>query len=314
MRLKALTTILLGMAAFAGAQDAPQTASSGLKVSDVQEMVQGGLSEDLVIAAIRKENHPFDLSGLQMVQLKKAGLSDNIIKVMLDPKASVAPSAAPALTSGAVLGALSGAKPSGATPAAGVSDNALAANANDPEAPHDSGIYLFTGGTNGQNVMVPLERASTEGTKTGVLGAALTYGIVKGKTKAVIPGPRASIRADESKPVFYFYFEDKSAALGKSHGFGAQTVSNPNQFSIVRFEQKKDSREVVIGTVGFASASTGSESKERVPFKSERIRPGVYKVVPEGVMKPGEYAFVSASASGAAGAADIFDFAINDAR
>jgi hypothetical protein len=314
MRLLSLATMLLGIAAFAGAQDAPKAASSGLKVSDVQEMVQGGLSEDLVITALRKENHPFELSGLQMVQLKKAGLSDNIIKVMLDPRAFISASAAPAITSGAVLGALSGAKPSGATPATGVSEQALAASANNPEAPHDSGIYLFTRDKNGQNVMVPLERASTEGTKTGVLGMALTYGIMKGKTKAIIPGPRASVRANESNPVFYFYFEDKSAALGKAHGFGTQTVSNPNQFSMLRFDQKKESREVVIGTVGFASASTGSESKERVAFKSERVSPGVYKVVPNLDMKVGEYAFVSASASGAAGAADIFDFAINDSR
>jgi hypothetical protein len=314
MRVIVLATMLLGIVTFACAQAAPTAASSGLKVSDVQEMVQGGLSEELVIAALRKENHSFELSGLQMVQLKKVGFSDNIIKVMLDPKASLASSSTPALTSGAVLGALSGAKPSGATPAAGVSEQAVAANANNPEAPHDSGIYLFTTGKNGQNEMVALERASTEGTKTGVLGMALTYGIVKGKTKAVIPGPRASIRVNEAKPVFYFYFEDKSAALGKAHGLGAQTVSNPNQFSMVRFDQKKSTREVVIGTVGFASASTGSEAKERVAFKSERVSPGVYKVVPDEDMKAGEYAFVSASAAGAAGAADIFDFAVNDNR
>jgi len=62
------------------------------------------------------------------------------------------------------------------------------------------------------------------------------------------------------------------------------------------------------------SASTGGESKETIAFKSERISPGVYRVMAEKDMKPGEYAFVSASASGAAGAADIFDFAVNDSR
>ncbi len=232
------------------------------------------------------------------------------------PVAIVAPVPVPATLSvpaAPVLGTLSGAKPSGATPAIAVSEQVLTASADSPEAPHDVGIYLFTRGTNGQNVMVPLERASTEGTKTGFLGMALTYGIVKGKTKAVIPGPHASIRANESKPVFYFYFEAKSAALGKAYWLN--TVSNPNQFSIVRFDQKKDSREVVIGTMGFASFSTGSESKERVPFQSERgWGHGVYKVVPDGHMKPGEYAFVVASAYGTAVAGDIFDFAIKDNR
>jgi hypothetical protein len=80
----------------------------------------------------------------------------------------------------------------------------------------------------------------------------------------------------------------------------------------VRFEQKKDSREVVVGTIGFASASSGGESKETVAFKSERVNPGIYRVVPSADMKPGEYAFISASAAGAVGAADIFDFAIKE--
>jgi hypothetical protein len=309
MKLCVLFVVVLGLSALVSAQDAPKPAGSGLKISDVQEMVKGGLSEDLIIAAIRKDGHPFDLSATDMLQLKKEGVSDNIIKVMMNPNAATAPGFVP-VTAGTGVVTVGG-RPSGATPGAGVSDAAIAATENNPDAPHDSGIYLFTENENSHlKVMTALERASTEGTQSNNLGHILSHGIVKGKTRAVIPGPRASIRTYDAKPVFYFYFEDKSAALGKSHGFGAQTVSNPNQFSLVRFEQKKESREVVIGTIGFASSSTGGESKEMVPFKSERVRPGVYKVIPATDMSPGEYAFVSASTTGAAGAGDIFDFGI----
>jgi hypothetical protein len=319
MKLFTHTVIFFAMAVLAAAQDAPKPQDSGLKVSEVQEMVHGGLSEDLIIAALRKNNHAFELTASEMVQLKKDGLSDNIIKAMLDPKASETNAAAgsgvaPPAGNGVVV-TIGAGRPSGATPGPGASETPSAANANNPDAPHDSGIYLFTENDKGKDkVMVPLERASTQGTKTGVLGHALTYGIVKGKTKAVIAGPRASIRSNDLKPVFYFYFEDKSAALGKSHAFGAQTVSDPNQFSILKFEQKKDSREVVVGTIGFASASSGSESKEVIPFTSERVRPGVYRVIPVADMKPGEYAFISASSTGAAGAADIFDFGVEQNR
>jgi len=270
MKLSVFTIVLLGAAVLAGAQDAPKPVGSGSNVSDVQEMVKGGLSEDLIVAALRKENHACELSATEMVQLKKAGVSDNIIKVMLDPKASVAPAALPpaAVPVNVQEVRLAGvAQPSGATPSPGMSEAVIAANLNNPDAPHDSGIYLYTEDETGHlKVMIPL--------------------------------------------VFFFYFEDKSAALGKSHGFGAQTVSNPNQFSIVKFEQKKDTRQVVVATIGFGSFSSGSESKETLPFKSERVHPGVYRVVPVADMKPGEYAFISASSSGAAGAADIFDFAV----
>ena len=299
--------MLLVMAGAGLAQSAAKPAS--LKVSDVEEMVKSGLSEDLIIASLRKENHPFELGPMEMVQLKKEGISDNIIKVMLDPSA---PATAPIIPASGVVG-IRTPRASGATPDAGVSEAAIAANANNPDAPHDSGIYLYTTNRDGLKVMTPLERASTQGTKTGMLGHMMTYGIVKGKTKAVVPGPHASIRTSDSRPVFYFYFEDKSAALGKT-GFGAQTVSNPNQFGLLKFEDKKDSREVVISTVGFASSSSGSEQKAMIAFHSERVRPGVYKVIPTVDMEPGEYCFASASAAGAANAADIFDFSILSAK
>ena len=284
------------------ARNPPKPANAGMPVADVQEMVKSGLSEDLIIAALRKDNHRFDLGAQDMLALKKAGVSDNIIKVMLDPTAPVISPAVPA--AGGVVG-IRTPRASGATPDAGISEAAIDANMNNPDAPHDSGIYILSG-----DKMTGLERAATQGTKTGMLGHVLTSGIVKGKTKAVLPGPRASIRTSDQRPVFYFYFEDKSAALGKT-GFGAQTVSNPNQFAMLKLDQKKDSREVVIGTIGFASASTGSETKAQIAFKSEKLRPGVYRVIPTVNMEPGEYCFVSSSPGGAAGAADIFDFSIN---
>jgi hypothetical protein len=47
-----------------------------------------------------------------------------------------------------------------------------------------------------------------------------------------------------------------------------------------------------------------------VSKKAERIRPGVYRVIPTVDMEAGEYCFTSGSADGAAGAADIFDFTV----
>ncbi|MDE3168120.1 MAG: hypothetical protein KGN36_20125 [Acidobacteriota bacterium] len=133
---------------------------------------------------------------------------------------------------------------------------------------------------------------------------------MKSKTWAIVPGPHAGIRSTDDRPVFYFYFEEKSAGLGKS-GFGTQTVSNPSQFALVKLEVKKDHRETVIGTIGFASASPGTDAKSMIAFKADRVRPGMYKVVPTTNLEPGEYCFMSASVVGAATSADIFDFSVN---
>ncbi|MEK7154131.1 MAG: hypothetical protein AAB792_01075 [Patescibacteria group bacterium] len=74
-----------------------QPATTELTVEQVVQLIQAGLSEDLVIAKIKKNNKAFDLSTEQLLQLKKAGASDNIIRAMMDPQAlSVSPIPAPA--------------------------------------------------------------------------------------------------------------------------------------------------------------------------------------------------------------------------
>jgi len=155
---------------------------------------------------------------------------------------------------------------------------------------------------NGEYKLTVLEQASSQGSKTGGgLGFALTGGIKKMKTKTVIPGQHASIRTSEAQPVFYFYFEDKAAGLGK---FGTATVSNPNQFALVKLDVTKSSRETIIGESGLSGMNTGAAEKSMVTFKSERLRSGLYKVAANGPMEPGEYCFLASQGS------QIFDFAV----
>jgi hypothetical protein len=171
-------------------------------------------------------------------------------------------------------------------------------------APHDSGIYLYAKDRNGEYKLTVLEQATYQGTKAGMLGFVLTSGIKKSKTKAVIPGQHASIRSSESEPVFYFYFEDKAVGLGKGGS------SNPNQFALVKLEVTKSSRETVIAEMGLIGGmSTGADEKSMTGFRSERLRPGLYKVVPNKPMEPGEYCFLSS-----AGASQIFDFAVTPSQ
>ena len=118
--------------------------------------------------------------------------------------------------------------------------------------------------------------------------------------------------------MFYFYFDDKQAGLGKTH-FGVGNLSNPNQFALLKLDVKKSERETIIGQYGAFGGSSGSDTKAMIPFKSDRIRPGLYKVSVEG-MESGEYCFLAQSGAtpmmvgpygAAGGATDIFDFGVN---
>lgn len=72
-------------------------------VEDVIQLVQAGLSEDLVIAAIRKRAAAFDLSTDDLLQLKRAGVGDSVIRTMM------APDEAPRETS--IVGSTDGRRP-----------------------------------------------------------------------------------------------------------------------------------------------------------------------------------------------------------
>jgi hypothetical protein len=309
-----------------GMAQPPRTAakSQSLTVNGVIEMAQAGLSDDIIIARLHKEQKAFELTSEETVRLKKANVSDAVIKVMLDPSAPAAPPRAaapppaappPAATPAQVVitPSIPGvARPSGATPGAGEATGDL----DDPMSPHDSGIYLLTKDRDGRPQMVVLERAGYQGSKTGgMLMTSLTYGLKKTKTKAVIPGAKAGIRVTDASPVFYFYFDDKQAGLGKTN-FGVGSLSNPNQFALLRLEVKGNNRETIIGQFGLTGTSMGSDDKSMVPFKSERIRPGLYKVTVSG-LGMGEYCFLAsggqggAMMSGAMTAVDIFDFGVS---
>src|SRR5438309_249828 len=59
---------------------APQK-PQGLTVENVISLVKAGLSEEVIIARLRKADTPFDLSPEDMIKLKNAGASDHILTV-----------------------------------------------------------------------------------------------------------------------------------------------------------------------------------------------------------------------------------------
>jgi len=186
---------------------ASQPVSTGLSTDDILAMVKAGLGEDVIILAIRQDDKAFDLSALQLVQLKQSGVSDNILKVMLDPQAEINPAAAislqaqpapPAQPSQQVVAPVTGvgvlpfgsaihSNPSGATTAPGT-HSGISVDVNDPDTAHDSGVYLYTV-KNDARRMIAIERAAYQVGKTGGMFAAyMTGGFKKAKSKAIVSG------------------------------------------------------------------------------------------------------------------------------
>lgn len=72
-----------------------------------------------------------------------------------------------------------------------------------------------------------------------------------------------------------------------------RVASNPNEFALVKFKvkERKNLREVVIGKSSIISSSSGIDPKKAIPFSIEEIESNKFKVKVNN-LKPGEYCFI----------------------
>jgi hypothetical protein len=61
----------------------------------VVKLTRAKFSEDIIITKIKKNGKPFDLSTEELLDLKKEGVTENVIKYLLDPSLPYIPPAAP---------------------------------------------------------------------------------------------------------------------------------------------------------------------------------------------------------------------------
>ena len=73
---------------------AAKPAAAPSPVDSVIQSVKMGLSENLIIKTLQRDNKPMNLTPGDLVKLKNAGVSENIIGAMLDPTSAPAPAAA----------------------------------------------------------------------------------------------------------------------------------------------------------------------------------------------------------------------------
>jgi hypothetical protein len=188
----------------------------------------------------------------------------------------------------------------------------MSGDANDPMAKHTYGIYLLEE-REGQRKMTQLQpNVSAQNRTGGGFTAAVTpFGLGKMKTKANLPGRTANLQITTPSPVFYFYLDTASGGLNTSSG----VPSTPNEFTLVRFNQRSDNREVTIAKTNSWGGKGGLSDEYVVPLKAEDLGNGIFKVTAAGELRKGEYGFYllnSGNSNVNAGiGAKFFDFGVN---
>lgn len=260
---------------------------------EIISLAKAGLSTSIIVDKVRTTpKSSFDLTTDGLIKLKQAGVNDDIVAAMLASKARTMPTHSTTV------------EPVGYTP------NKNAGDPNDPMSPHTYGIYLFEDKDGGRKMTQLTPNVSAQNRTGGLFTSSLTYGIGKVKIKANLPGRNAKMQIENTQPVFYFYLDVTSGGLNTMSGI----PSTPNEFTLVRFNQRSDNREVTIGKANAFGAKGGLSDEYVVKFTSEDMGNGIFKITPSTPLTKGEYGFylVNSGNSNAANAvgSKFFDFGV----
>jgi len=247
----------------------------GLTVDSIASMVQAGLSEDLVVARIRKEGKAFDLSPEEMIKLKKAGVSDAILHVMLDPKAEIKPAGAPPPAAepppppvGAPLGTAAKQAPEPASPTAGGAEPGALIGGVAPFT--EVGVYYKKAGQ-WMEVLPEVVNWRTG----GPLKSIASVGIVKKDVNGNIPGLHS--RNSVNLPAEFMIYAPEGVMI--------------TEYQLIRLRAKNDYREFRTITGGVFNQRSGA-MRDMVPFEGKKVGNRLYSVILPANLGAGEYGFI----------------------
>ncbi len=250
-------------------------AQETLNNQSVLDLVRLGLSEQIILSKIKASSNDYDMSINQLLALKEAGATDAIVAAMLD---------------------------------ADTDESKKVYDLNDYHSPHRPGIYYY----NTANELVELLPSVTTESKTrNALGAHFSYGIAKMKMVSQVPGLDARTQFG-TVPKFYFYFNQQDAAFDQQMAgvYAFASATSPNEFQLARMDERKGTRELLVGSMNGFTQESGLDEKQMRTFTMKQVVPGIFEVEfsrPE----QGEYCFVySGSAPGYGGQQKVYDFGI----
>ena len=271
--------VALGLCcAILGAQDAgqaasPQTAAhqehKRLTNADVVGMVKAGLADSTILLAIEQNPSDFDTSPTALVELKNQGVSAAVLEAMMRARDS-----APATSE-----RLGTAQPS----------------SNDGKT---EGVELLAEGVyyKGPTGWVKLEQIMMAGGGAKHMAKMLVPGLTP-QIVWTFRGAEAPVQMAEPKPTL---FVKQSPYMVNVAGHSERDIV------LVRFDKKKDHRELQTTSGGNVLTFKSGFSKDKTPdITVARLSETIFKVTPNADLQPGEY-LLTFGAGGALG----YDFGI----
>jgi hypothetical protein len=253
----------------ASSQTAAQQEHKRLTNSDVVGMVKAGLAESTILLAIEQNQSEFDTSPAALVELKNQGVSTAVLEAMMRARDSEpAPSERP-----------------GPSP--------VPSNESKTE-----GVELLAEGVyyKGPAGWVKLEQIMMAGGGAKHMAKVLVPGLTP-QIVWTFRGAEAPVQISEPKPTL----------LVKQSPYMANVPGHSDRdIVLVRFDKKKDHRELQTTSGGNLLTFKSGFSKDKTPdITVTRLSETIFKVTPNADLQPGEY-LLTFGAGGALG----YDFGI----
>lgn len=164
-------------------------------VEEVVKLSQAGVAEDVIVTKIKRAGRNFDLTTDEILELRKRGLSDTLIKFLMDPSQPYTPPPPPAKSSPSATAAAALRKPL------------------DPIArkvPPEPGVY-YSADIEGEN-FTRLELKPVFVKKSGGgMSAVLTAGIKKDSATGYLKGSVSRTKVSGDTAIFFVRLPEKAA-------------------------------------------------------------------------------------------------------
>lgn len=234
---------------------------SALTIEDVVSLSKAGMSDDVIISKVKRNGKPFDLNVDEIGALKSIGISEKVIKYLMDPSEpySAAPPPAPPA-------------PAAAPPAPVVK----AAPPSDPrilKLPPEPGIYYVKNkDVKTADDFAAIELKAVVPLKQPGKMASLSGGLVDGHIIGALVGGEAKTRVNKWPAEFFFRLGEKGTI---------------DDLALLGLDTSNKRRDLDFGKKAGKPVFPLSAVKQ---FDSKEIVPGIYRIT-VATLKPDEYLF-----------------------
>ena len=292
----------------AAGQKAPARSATPAPMTnqDVIKLVKANISEDIIIAKIKQSKTRFDVTIDGLVALKQAGVSDNLINVMMNPAAPVPPPAPASPPAAANTSAPATPAPKPVFPPSNV-PKVVAANETNVvkkgappavvnTAPANYGVYIWADGE-----LKPLGKVQTKvqiSKFRSLLKSVVPF--VRQKIDIDIPGAHSTSRYDMLRPTFFAFFPP------------SRDVSKFKLLQCKITGQRFDQRTLANASILFSTEQ--NQDEVLVDIGPTAVR-DLYRIYPREDIPSGEFGFVEGNTGSKSTSnieiLDVYDFAVD---